>query len=1019
MSLTRTTLIWLWLSLLGTLLPLAGQQPSFRRFKLHEGLPQSQVTALLEDRWGFLWVGTNTGGVARLGASGFHTYAAGQGLRALFVRNLMEDPQGSIWVASQEGVSEIRGEVVVNHGPIQGLPAASPSDLALDAEGRVLVANRHGLFRKEGERFAPVPLPAPWTGHALRRVARDRAMGLWLVDQSGQLARWDAQGIKEIPLPPAHRSQPFRDIQVDSSGQVWILLDDALFRREKGQWIQEPLPALPRSAKAFTLRFSPRGGYLVALGSAGILEKDSQGHFQILDASKGLPRDRILVALRDRRGVLWVGSDGDGLAAQSQPGLLAIGLAAVPGEDPIPNLGAISSILELGGDRFLLTSSTGLYQVDFGRGVTAHWTTRQGMPSNECWGLLADGTGGAWISTDRGLARWQGGRVKSGGAQELAKDTITTLVRDGEHLLAGSEQGVIRMDASGRVLSRHRLPQDVGNDGVSNVLRHEGRLLLATSMGLWELADGEIRRVHGDAPFAEATVTALALDSQGRLWVGTMRGLHLYRSGRWESFGTAEGLPDEGINFITEVSPGRIAIGHNKGLTLLEGRSMHHLGLSQGLISEETNHDAFLVDGHGRLWIGMVGGVCVLENVRGFRNPPLPKPRVLGLRWPGGIAASPDSVRVPPQPDFLDLGFDIGAPLVPSAVRYEAFLQGVESHWRPVNQGLTLQYRNLGAGKYQFRLRASSDGTAWAESQPLLIEVLPAWHEQWLVRGGIALGLLFLLGWILWLRIHRLAKRSRDLEETIDARTLLLAHQNRALEQAHEQIKRSLEGRLKFLDMVTHDLRSPLTTILLTLDRLRELAPDGTLMLDVMEREAHRIEVLVRNLLNRSRSETLIQGLQLVTTTPAEVTEGFEDVLRLKAEAHGLGFHLDVSPETERVHVQADTATLHQVMLNLFENALKFTPAGGQVGLRSTVDSGTQTWSLEVWDTGRGLDEGKIQELLKPFSQAHVADAVQGWGLGLSICQSIVDAHRGELKIESELGKGARFRVVLPLITPA
>jgi len=214
---------------------------------------------------------------------------------------------------------------------------------------------------------------------------------------------------------------------------------------------------------------------------------------------------------------------------------------------------------------------------------------------------------------------------------------------------------------------------------------------------------------------------------------------------------------------------------------------------------------------------------------------------------------------------------------------------------------------------------------------------------------------------------------------------------------------------------VTHDLRSPLTTILLSLDRLREVAPKGAHLLDGMEREAHRIEGLLRNLLDQSRAESLLQNIQLCRVLPTEVTEGFEDVLHLKAEAKGLVFSLEVAPEVQEVWIKADIATLHQVMLNLFENALKFTPAGGSLGIRSRVDRQDGTWILEVWDTGRGIAPAQVEELFRPFGQAKGTDAAQGWGLGLSICQSILDAHRGELKVESELGQGSRFLMVLPL----
>ncbi len=1012
-SLRRTLLGWVFL--LATLVPLVAQRPAFRHFDLRDGLPQSQVTALLEDRHGFIWVGTNTGGVARLGASGFQTFSAAQGLRALFVRNLLEDPQGRIWIASQEGISRIQGESVVNFGPDEGLADASFSALALDAEDQLLVANRQGLFRYRDHRFEPVPLPSPWTGRPLWRVVRDQARNLWLVDREDHIAHWDAQGLREYPLPPNPRPRQLRDVQVDPQGQLWVLQEDRLLRMEKGQWLEERLQGPPRATKASSLRFSPRGGYLVSLGGDGLVEKDSHGRLQWLDSSNGLPRDRILVAIRDRRGSLWVGSDGDGLAVQSLPGLLALDAQGQAGSTPGADLGAVVNILELGDEQFLLASSTGLYRVKMGQGIQAHWTRRQGLPADECWGLLADGSGGVWVGTERGLAHWQRDTVAPAGPKALSRAAITTLVRDGKRILVGCEVGLVALDLQGHLLSQHHLPKELGNDSVTDVVRFQGHLLLATSSGLWEFAEGAIRRTHGEAPFARATITAVGTDSQGHLWVGTMRGLYLWRSGHWDTFGMKDGLPDEGINFITEVSPGRIALGHGKGLTLLEGHRMHHLGLAQGLISEETNHNGFLMDQRGRLWAGMIGGVNILENGRGFRNTPLPPPQVLGLRWPTGFLAPPGLAELPPRPEFLDISFDTGAPLTPGLVHYEAHLQGVDEGWQPVGQSRILHYRNLGSGSYQFHLRASLDGGGWVEAAPLRFQVLPAWHERWLVRGLLGLALLGLLAWFQWWRMQALAAQSRRLEETIQVRTLLLDRQNRALEHAHGQVKRSLESRMKLVDMVTHDLRSPLTSILLFLDRLREVAPGGTKLLDGMEREAHRIEGLLRNLLNQSRAESLLQDIKLTLALPGAVTEGFEDVLRLKADAKGLCFSLEVDPDVHGVWIQADLATLHQVMLNLFENALKFTPLGGSLGIRSRVDREEGTWTLEVWDTGRGIAPDQMADLFRPFGQARGSDAAQGWGLGLSICQSILEAHCGELKVESALGQGSRFTMVLPL----
>ena len=1004
-----------WLILGWPVLPAAGQQLAFRHFGLREGLPQSQVTALLEDRHGFLWVGTNTGGMARLGASGFQAFGATQGLKARFVQGMLEDGTGHIWVGSENGVSEVQGDTVANYGPAQGLGKSPTLALALDADGRVLVGNRLGLFRQAGEGFEAVPLPAPFAGQPIRFLARDRANGLWMVGHGHLLGRWDGKALREYPLPVGHGTAPVRDLQVDPSGRVWLLLEDALFRMERGTWVQEFLAALPPSPKMASLRFDAQGGgMLVSLGGDGLLVKAPGAPAHRLTAADGLPRDRILVAIRDRRGVLWVGSDGDGLAAQVLPGLASLnGSSSLAGKD----LAAVTAIRELEPGRFLLATSTGLYQVDEGRGITAHWTRAEGLPADQMWSLLPDGKGGVWVGTDRGLALWRNGRVAPAGPREMARTSVLTLVHDRGRILAGTEQGLFQLDEGGRLISRLGLPAEVGSTEIGDILRYRGKLLLATPLGLWRLAGGRIERAYADAPFSALTVTCMTADSQGHLWVGTMNGLHVLTGGRWTTYGVAEGLGDDSLNFIADLGNGAMAFGHNRGVDLLRGRELQHLSSSQGLISDETNHNGFLVDARGRLWIGMIGGVNILDDPAGFRNPPPRPPTVLEIRWPGGVAGLPSRVTIPPHPDFLEMSFDTGEPVSPGRPRYETLLEGVDPGWRPLTQqGLLLHYRNLGAGAYRLRLRASTEGGPWVESRPIRITVQPAWYEAWTVRILFVLLVLALLGGLVWLRLHRLSRRAQTLEDTVEARTRILERQNRALEQAHEQIKRSLESRLKLMDMVTHDLRSPLTSIMLTLDRLRDLVPERGGLIDIMDRETNRIETLVRNLLDQSRSEALLHSLKLSPTVPMEVTEGFEEVLRLKTEARGLAFHLEVAPETARVRIHADTATLHQVMLNLFENALKFTPPGGAVGIRSTVDPVEGLWSLEVWDTGRGLDPQQIHDILEPFRQVKSGDAAHGWGLGLSICQDILEVHGGRLLITSEPGKGATFRMVLPLV---
>ena len=1010
---TRTVRV-LWGLLLGWTLIL-GQQPAFRHFGLREGLPQSQITALLEDHQGFIWIGTETGGVARLGASGFKSFGAPEGLKARLVGALLEDAQGRIWVASEQGISSIKGDSVMNFGPDQGLPAAPTLSLCFDGAGHLLAGSHAGLFREEGSRFTRVPLPAPFDHQPIRLLARDRAQGIWMVGAGHLIARWDDRGLRTYPLPPSAGKAPLQDLEADPQGRIWVLLQDRLLRMERGTWVQVPLPGLPPKPKMISLHFDAQGGgALIALGSDGLLILPAHGPEQRLTAENGLPRDRILVALRDRRNVLWVGSDGDGLAAQAVHGLWTLDSAPnVPGK----NMAAVMAICRVGPGRVLLASSTGLYLVEEGRGITRRWDKAHGLPSNELWCAVPDGQGGAWIGTDRGLARWREGRVVAAGPRELARTSVITLAWDQGRLLAGTERGLFGLDPAGRTLFHAALPKEMGTAEVDDILRYQGQLLLGTTVGLWRLEGQRLVQAYREAPFATAPVTCMTEDAYGNLWVGTMNGLLRLAGGVWTTYGVAQGLGDDSINFLANLSPNCMVVGHNRGVDILNGHTIQHLSQSQGLISDETNHDGFLLDPEGRLWIGMVGGVNILDHPETFRNPPLRPPTLLEARWPGGQAGLPANAQLPPKPDYLEITFDTAEPLATAPLHYQAYLEGVDDGWRPIAQeGLALHYRRLSAGAYRLHLRVRQEDGPWVEARTLAITIQPAWYETWVVRGALALAALGLLSGIIWLRGHRLALRARTLEETIETRTQTLARQNWALEQAHGQIKRSLESRLKLMDMVTHDLRSPLTSIMLTLDRLRDTAPEPANLLDIMDREANRIEALVRNLLDQSRSETLLQSLKLTPTLAVAVTEGFEEVLRLKAEAKGLALHLEVAPETARASIRADLATLQQVMLNLFENALKFTPSGGQVGIQSAVDASRGLWTLEVWDTGRGLEPDQIQRILQPFRQVQSRDAAQGWGLGLSICQDILEAHGGRMQITSEPGRGARFQIAIPLI---
>ena len=1004
------------LALSGLALGAAAQESAFRHFGLEDGLPQSQVTALMEDSHGFLWVGTNSNGLARLAAGAFRPYGIAQGVQARSVSDLIEDRQGHIWAASYDsGLSEIAGDKVRNYGPDQGLGSSQIYNLALDPDGRVLAGTRLGLFREGAEGgFSLVALPGSWNGSPIWSLEQDGPSHVWISTRGGRIARWDGRSLEEHDLPPAFKSEDRFSLRVDPQGVPFVLQAQRLLKLQDGAWTPVPLEGVKPDAKLRTLEFSG-GGLQVSLGGDGVWLRDPDGKVTILRQQDGLPHESINAMVRDSRGVLWIGSDGDGLQARVLPELRAV----TQGGPPDEGLSAVMGIIELGKGDYLFAGSTGIYHYQEGKGVLRRWSKSDGLVSTECWAPVADGRGGAWVGTDRGIVHWQpDGRIGQG-PKELADAAVVAMAKLGDRLFAGTDQGLFELDAEGRFLHLWRPPREQGLNEVFTLAVDGGELLAGLRLGIYAFKNGIWEKRFPDAPFASEDVNAIVRDTRGRLWVGTGNGLFEQGENGWTAHGVREGLPDDNISFITPLPEGRVAVGHGKGVSFLgpggfEGR----LTRSQGLLSDETNHSAALFDSMGRLWIGMIGGINILDDAKAFKSPGMPPPLVTELSWPGGAELFPGSVSIPPHPSDVVLAYSVASPVVSDHPRMEALLEGVDSAWRTAD-GETLHYLNLAGGRYRFRLRASADGLQWQEARPVELIVQLAWYERAWVRVLAALGLLLLAGGAVWWRMRRLARQARILEGKVEDRTADLARQNRALEQAHDQIKRDMEGRIRLMDMVTHDLRSPLTSLTLSVDRLKEGPEDAEerdMLHGILHRETHRMEAMVRQLLDHSRAESFFQAADLRPCVPADILREIEEVLRLKAADKGLDFHLETTPETADVRVEADPRAMQQVLLNLFENALKFTPAGGRIGLRSSVERGPKVWRVEVWDTGRGLTSEEAERILQPFAQARAEDAARGWGLGLSICLSLLELQKGELRVRSEPGQGATFIISLPLL---
>jgi PAS domain S-box-containing protein len=279
------------------------------------------------------------------------------------------------------------------------------------------------------------------------------------------------------------------------------------------------------------------------------------------------------------------------------------------------------------------------------------------------------------------------------------------------------------------------------------------------------------------------------------------------------------------------------------------------------------------------------------------------------------------------------------------------------------------------------------------------------------------------------LRDSELEANVTDLRDDRDVRGIVLnardvternrheAEREHLLEQERRANERLRElDRLKdeFVAVVSHEVRTPLTSILGYLELLseQELTEEQRLYTDVIGRNSDRLLRLTSDLLFIAQID---DGRLVVEEASVDLGEMIDQALATAAPTAKAGDVELVGGETMSLPLMGDALLLPQLLDNLISNAVKFTPAGGSVEI-SAGSSSSGIW-VEVRDTGIGIDESDLELLFTRFFRTGAATkaSIQGTGLGLAISKAIVDAHEGSIRATSAAGAGTTLRVELPL----
>ena len=1031
---------------------------NFKNITSEDGLSQGTVETIIQDDQGYIWLGTNDG-LCRYNGYEFKIYKHDEELENSITNNyivdIKQDNSGNIWVGTANGLSKIdtKTDLITNYNmndEEKSLSHYNIGDILITKSGDVLVGTSDGLNiynEKKDEFYRIFNKDSDLSSQFIRSLAEDENQNIWVATNNGidkidiknnkniisfktghgkfdisendiYVVRYDPkgyiwagalkEGLNRIDINTNEvkqykndyrdeKSLPgnyVKDILRDSSGNLWVGTDNGLakYNEQTENFATYKNKIYDKTSlvndEVFSIQEDESG--LIWVGTyAGISMFDPNTNIEHYKKDpfdeNSISDNSIHGIYEDKDGLLWVGTNSKGVNVINRKNYNVKHLNKTSKDYPISD-DNINDIVGIDNKIFIATKN-GLNEVDKDLKTINIYNTEDGICNNNITALFADSKKNVWIGTANGIS------VLNTNTNEIIDitDILTNHNIEDQYIKVIYEDskgnywvgcfidgGLVKIDPNKRTIENYRNKKEDKTSISSNNIRSivedkNGNLYIGTSYGLNKLneSNNTFERYLEKDGLSNNTVYGLLVDDNNNLWAST-----------------------------------------NLGISKLDTNTMtfETFNIIDGFQGNEFNGRAYYKNKSGELFFGGINGLNIFRPNDINRSRYVPTVIFDEFKVNGKVYKDINNQEFKYNENTINISVFISNYKNTKNIQYMYKLEGVSDSW-DISRSNNINYSDLAPGTYTLKIKARSySGKVSDESAVKFIIKPPIWKSK-------AAILIYLI--IITIVIYRTINSVKRLDNLVKNKTLQLTKE---MEKNDKLLKKVIElekRKNNYFVNLSHELRTPLNVISSTEQLVTELnkSKDGigksklNGCMQVVRRNTKRLLNLINNIIDTAKIESGSYQLNIREHDIVYIVE--EATLSLKDYIERKGIELIIDPEMEEKIIKCDEHEIERCIVNLVSNAAKFTPEGGTIEV--TIEDLDEKVKIIVKDTGIGIDKKYHDSIFNRFNQVidQGAESKGGSGLGLTITKQIIDMHGGQISVESELGKGCKFIIIL------